>query len=270
MRDLALTTNGVLLAEHAAELRAAGLHRVTVSLDTLRPDRLRALTRGATRHADVLAGIACRARRRASRPLKINSVVLRGFNDDEIIDLLEFARAERAEVRFIEYMDVGGATHWSHRAGGLARRDPRRRSAAHYGPIDAAAASTASAPAERFRAARRHGVRSHRLDHGAVLPRLRSQPAHRRRHCGSSASTPRAALICAAPLRGGATDEELARSDRGVWRRARDRGAEQRASLENRDVLVGIERLRRDPHLEMHTRGGELVILHAPVAQATG
>src|SRR5262245_29383418 len=111
LRDLAMTTNGVLLAEQAARLHAAGLHRVTVSLDTLRPDRFRALTRRAT-HARVLEGIA--AVRKAGWPgLKLDTVVIRGLNDDELADLLEYGRSVNGEVRFIEYMDVGGATAWS-------------------------------------------------------------------------------------------------------------------------------------------------------------
>src|ERR1700682_828646 len=111
IRDLAMTTNGVLFAEHAEELRAAGLHRVTLSLDTLRPERFLALT-GRDTHAQVLAGIAA-ARSAGFGKLKLDTVVLRGTNDDELADLIEFGREAGAEVRFIEYMDVGGATEWS-------------------------------------------------------------------------------------------------------------------------------------------------------------
>jgi len=105
VRDLAMTTNGLLLSKHAAELRRAGLGRITVSLDTLRSDRMRDIAR-TDRHADVLAGIAA-ARAAGFDRLKINTVVMRGVNDDELVDLIEFARAHDAEVRFIEYMDVG-------------------------------------------------------------------------------------------------------------------------------------------------------------------
>ncbi|HEY7868109.1 MAG TPA: radical SAM protein, partial [Methylomirabilota bacterium] len=109
--DLAMTTNGVLLAEQASALRAAGLHRVTVSLDTLREDRFKTLTRRDT-HGRVLEGIAAVAR--AAWPgFKLDTVVMRGVNDDELADLIEYAATVSAEVRFIEYMDVGGATHWS-------------------------------------------------------------------------------------------------------------------------------------------------------------
>src|SRR5437016_5405734 len=111
IEDLALTTNGLLLAQQAAALRAAGLQRVTVSLDTLRPERMLAFAKSA-RHGDVLAGIRA-ARDAGFEQVKLNSVVIRGFNDDELGELLEFGRTEGAELRFIEYMDVGGATHWS-------------------------------------------------------------------------------------------------------------------------------------------------------------
>ena len=90
IEDVALTTNGVLLARSAERLRAAGLRRVTISLDTLRPDRFTAFTRSA-RHDDVLAGIHA-ALHLGFAVVKLNSVVIRGFNEDEIVDLLEFGR----------------------------------------------------------------------------------------------------------------------------------------------------------------------------------
>ena len=111
LRDLAVTTNGLLLTEQAAALREAGLHRVTVSLDTLRPDRFAALTRRPS-HAQVLEGIAA-VPRAGFAGTKLDTVVIRGLNDDELADLVEFAKAVPAELRFIEYMDVGGATRWS-------------------------------------------------------------------------------------------------------------------------------------------------------------
>jgi len=88
--DIALTTNGVLLDRHAESLRVAGLGRVTVSLDTLRPDRYQDFTRS-PRHGNVLAGID--SLNEAGFPgTKLNAVVIRGYNDDELVDLLEFAR----------------------------------------------------------------------------------------------------------------------------------------------------------------------------------
>ena len=110
LRDIALTTNGILLAESAATLRDAGLGRVTVSLDTLRPDRFRELTRR-DMHDRVLEGIRAAAGAGFEK-LKIDTVVVRGTNDDEILDILEFGRTVGAEVRFIEYMDVGTVNGW--------------------------------------------------------------------------------------------------------------------------------------------------------------
>ena len=100
LADLALTTNGVLLADRAHELRRAGLHRITVSLDTLRRDRFERLARF-DELAAVLAGIDA-AGRAGFASLKIDTVVMRGVNDDELVDLVELGRRFDAEVRFIE------------------------------------------------------------------------------------------------------------------------------------------------------------------------
>jgi len=110
LRDLALTTNGILLEQHATALKEAGLRRVTVSLDTLQPGRMLAFARS-NRHRDVLEGITAAGKAGLGR-VKLNSVIIRGFNDDEVPDLLEFARRHGHELRYIEYMDVGGATRW--------------------------------------------------------------------------------------------------------------------------------------------------------------
>lgn len=107
---LALTTNGVGLASRADDLRAAGIARINVSLDTLDADRFAALTH---RHRlpDVLAGLAA-ARAAGMRPVKINTVLLRGVNDDEACGLLEFALEHRYFLRFIEQMPIGPADAW--------------------------------------------------------------------------------------------------------------------------------------------------------------
>src|SRR2546426_2328519 len=149
VNDLAMTTNGLLLGKQAAALRAAGLQRVTVSLDTLRPERMLAFAKSA-RHADVLEGIAA-ARQAGFDRLKLNAVVIRGFNDDELADLIEFARAHAAEVRFIEYMDVGGAARGSRDQVG-SPREMLDGLAPRYGAIEPMAAD-GRAPAERFRLA---------------------------------------------------------------------------------------------------------------------
>jgi cyclic pyranopterin phosphate synthase len=111
LHDISLTTNGALLAEQAADLKAAGLERINVSIDTLRPDRFVALTKRGNLD-EVLKGLFA-AKKAGMAPIKINAVIIRGTNDDEILDLVGFARDNGFEMRFIEYMDVGNANAWS-------------------------------------------------------------------------------------------------------------------------------------------------------------
>src|SRR5258705_3111309 len=147
IRDLAMTTNGVLLAEHAAALKAAGLHRVTVSLDTLDAQRFAALTNRST-HAQVLEGIAS-VPRAGFTDTKLDTVVMRDVNDDELAALIEFGKTVPAEVRFIEYMDVGGATRWSMDKV-VSRAEMLECLGGRYGRIDPVV-ETSTAPADRFR-----------------------------------------------------------------------------------------------------------------------
>ena len=110
LRDICLTTNGSTLAEKAAVLKTAGLHRINVSLDSLKPDRFRQITkRGDLKK--VLNGLFA-AKEQGFYPVKINAVIERGVNDDEIIDLVVFSREHGFAIRFIEFMDVGNANHW--------------------------------------------------------------------------------------------------------------------------------------------------------------
>jgi cyclic pyranopterin phosphate synthase len=249
--DLALTTNGVLLAPQAAALKAAGLHRITVSLDTLDRSRFRDLTRFDNLDA-VRDGIAAAAN--AGFPsLKIDTVVIRGVNDDELPAMLEYGRSVGAEVRFIEYMDVGGATRWSPSAV-FSRRDMLDLLDARYGgivPIDEAS----SAPADRFR-----------LPDGTVFGIISSTTAPFCDACDRSRLTAdgvwlmclyaRAGTDLRRPLRAGATDEELRRLIATVWSSRADRGAEERLAFDRREPLIPLSALKKDAHLEMHTRGG--------------
>jgi cyclic pyranopterin phosphate synthase len=250
IRDLALTTNGVLLAQHARALKDAGLHRLTVSLDTLRRDRFQSLARY-DELSRVLAGIETAAP--LFPGLKIDSVLIRGVNDDELFDLIEFARGHRAEVRFIEYMDVGGATAWSMDRV-LTRDEMLARLRAHYGPV-AIVDEASSAPADRYR-----------LPDGTVFGIIASTTAPFCADCDRSRLTADGmwyrCLYAAqgtdlrAPLRAGATPGALAQLLTDTWSRRRDRGAEDRLAARDRAPLIPLESLRRDPHLEMHTRGG--------------
>ncbi|MGH8134339.1 MAG: GTP 3',8-cyclase MoaA [Steroidobacteraceae bacterium] len=111
VEDVALTTNGVLLAKYASELKAAGLKRITVSLDSLDPAVFTRMSGGFGGVEEVLAGIE-HARRAGFEPLKINAVVQRGVNDHCVEDLVERFRGTGVIVRFIEYMDVGNRNDW--------------------------------------------------------------------------------------------------------------------------------------------------------------
>ncbi len=112
--DLALTTNGSLLAEQAADLRAAGLERINVSLDSLRPDRFAELTRRDELDR-VLAGIDA-AVSVGLDPVKVNVVVVRGLNDDEVVDFASFGRDRDVTIRFIEYMPLDADHRWDRSA----------------------------------------------------------------------------------------------------------------------------------------------------------
>jgi len=251
LRDLAITTNGVLLADQAKSLRDAGLHRVTVSLDTLDPARFTALTRRST-HAQVLEGIAA-AMQAGFTGTKLDTVVMRGVNDDEIIPLIEFAKMVPAEIRFIEYMDVGGATQWSTEKV-VSRQEILDVVRRHYGSAEEIV-EVSTAPADRYR-----------LPDGTTFGIISSTTAPFCADCDRSRLTADGMwYLCLyatrgidlrGPLRRGASTDELKALITGRWQARTDRGAEERLNLRHRSPLVQIADLRRDPHLEMHTRGG--------------
>ncbi len=111
IQDLCLTTNGALLGEKIEALKGAGLRRVNISLDTLVPEKFKQMTKRGDL-AMVLDGIFA-AKNHGLRPIKLNAVIERGVNDDDIIPLVEFSREHDFAIRFIEYMDVGNANNWT-------------------------------------------------------------------------------------------------------------------------------------------------------------
>ena len=151
--ELAMTTNGLLLARYAERLREAGLNRVNVSLDTLRPDRFAAICRYGHLE-DVLDGIAA-AQRAGLTPVKINVVLLPGVNDDEALDFAERSRADGWHVRFIEPMPLGddsacaGGGIWQ--SGYIPSADVRRRIEAALGPLEPTSLLPANGPAQTYR-----------------------------------------------------------------------------------------------------------------------
>ena len=254
LTDLALTTNGILLAEQVDDLKAAGLRRLTVSLDTLHPDRFVALTRF-DELARVKEGIA--AAHKVFSTLKIDAVVIRGVNDDELVQLVEYGKTVNAEVRFIEYMDVGGATQWDP-GRVVSRREMLEHLSRHYGPITPVVEpsdAAKSAPADRFV-----------LPDGVSFGIISSTTEPFCKSCDRSRLTADGMwFLCLYAARGidlrgavrrGATVDELVELISAGWRVRDDRGAEARLGLGDRRGFVPIKELRQDPHLEMHTRGG--------------
>ncbi len=251
IRDLAMTTNGVLLRDNARALREAGLHRITVSLDSLDLRTFRLLSR--SDHFDrVMDGIdaACEA---GFSSVKLDTVVISGINDQEMPALLEFARAKGAELRFIEYMDVGGATQWSPTRV-VTRREILDRLTLRFGPI-AALPKADTAPADRFR-----------LADGTTFGIVSSMSQPFCSTCDRARLTADGMwFTCLYALEGhdlgtllrsGADDERLLAKVRATWSERTDRGAEERASSPDRRPLAARDHLRSTPHLEMHKRGG--------------
>jgi cyclic pyranopterin phosphate synthase len=251
LEDLALTTNGVLLSAQAAALKRAGLSRLTVSLDTLRPERFRELARR-DELAAVLAGIE-ETRRVGFSALKLDMVMLRGVNDDEFLPMLDYATSVGAELRFIEYMDVGGATRWR-RADVVSRQELLARVEAVRGRAEPVVESS-SAPADRYR-----------LADGTVFGVISSTTQPFCGSCDRSRLTAdgrwflclyaRQGLDLGRALRAGAGESEVAALIRERWGVRDDRGAVDRLAEHERTALAPADELRRNPHLEMHTRGG--------------
>lgn len=114
IEEVAITTNGVLLGKYAKELKTAGVNRINISLDTLRKDKFFAITRGGNLD-DVLSGIK-EAKLAGFSNIKLNCVLVKGFNDDEIVDLINFAKKNNVEIRFIELMKIGEASKFDNDA----------------------------------------------------------------------------------------------------------------------------------------------------------
>jgi cyclic pyranopterin phosphate synthase len=244
IEDIALTTNGILLARYAAELKAAGLRRITVSLDSLDPRVFERMSGGFGGVEDVLDGIV-HAQRAGLAPIKINTVVQRGVNDHTVLDLVEHFRGSGVIVRFIEYMDVGNRNDWRgdlvlpsrELVERISQRWPLR-------PLDR------SRPDE---VAVRYAFEDGQGELGFISSI--SQP-----FCGDCSrarlSSDGVLYTCLFATRGtalreamrsGASDESLLAIIRGVWTQRTDRYSERRAQLR----ADGLK-----PKVEMHYIGG--------------
>ena len=225
--DVALTTNGVLLAKYAAELKANGLKRVTVSLDSLDEQVFSRMSGGFGSVRQVLGGIRA-AQEAGLSPLKINAVVERGLNDHTVLDLVERFRGSGTIVRFIEYIDVGNRNHWS-----LERVVPSRELLARIGarwPLHPVAENYRGEVAERYA-----------FDDGAGEIGFISSVTEP--FCGACSrarlSSDGVLYTCLfattgqdlrAALRSGASDAQLTELMRGAWQRRADRYSELRAT----------------------------------------
>ncbi len=245
VQDVALTTNGVLLAQHAVELKANGLHRITVSLDTLDPEIFKQMSGGMGELERVLEGIRA-AQEAGLKPIKINAVIERGRNDHTALDLIERFRGTGVIVRFIEYMDVGTRNHWS-----LDRVVSSRELVERIGkrwPLHPVEENYRGEVAERYA-----------FDDGVGEVGFISSITHP--FCGDCTRArlssegvlytclfARSGVDLRAPLRDGASDMELSQLISNTWLKRGDRYSEVRSTLQN-----GEQPLRR---IEMYYIGG--------------
>jgi len=227
VRDLTLTTNGVLLPEHAAALKAAGLHRVTISLDADDDATFVRMNDSGVPVSRVLAGIEA-AEAAGLGPIKLNMVVKRGWNEHAILPMARRFRGSGRILRFIEYMDVGHSNGW--RLDEVVSADEIERTIASEFPLEPMPATNPGEVAERYRYA----------DGGGEIGIIASVS---RPFCGdcnrARLSADGRLYTCLfattghdlrALLRGGASDEELTASVRAIWEEREDRYSEIRSA----------------------------------------
>jgi GTP 3',8-cyclase len=244
VEDIAMTTNGVLLAKHAYELKAAGLERVTVSLDSLDQDVFAKMNGGFGKVTEVLEGIE-HAQAAGLGPVKINTVIQRGVNEAAVLPLVERFRGTGVTVRFIEYMDVGNRNDW--------KSDLVVPSSDLVQRIHARWPMQPVKPDHVGEVARRYAFEDGRGEVGFISSV--TQP-----FCGGCSRArlssdgvfytclfAQKGLDLRGPLRAGADDEELLRLIRGVWTNREDRYSEQRVVLRARNS---------GPKVEMNYIGG--------------
>jgi cyclic pyranopterin phosphate synthase len=154
INDISLTTNGTLLSGYAAELKSAGLQRVNVSLDTLKPDRFELITRSGGSLDQVLEGIEA-AKSVGLEPVKLNMVVMAGINDDEVLDFAAKTLTEEWHVRFIELMPLSGETAPAPR---FVSADKMRKRLEQLGELEPCLPSVGNGPAKYFRLPKAKGT----------------------------------------------------------------------------------------------------------------
>ena len=249
VEDICLTTNGSLLADKAEGLRRAGLGRVTVSVDSLNPTTFaRMAQRGDV--ATVLAGISA-AIEAGLAPVKLNAVIERGVNDHEILDLLEYARLRRLDLRFIEYMDVGNVNQWTSEKL-VSKAEILERIGKKY-PFAPLGSPRGSAPSQRYRF----------LDGEGLFGVIASVTEPFCGACTRARLTADGRLVTClfssrghdlkSMLRSGCSDDELSGAIEAIWSRRTDRYSEERLAAISSDQGYRPEAVRK---LEMISLGG--------------
>lgn len=240
VEDLAMTTNAYLLPQKVDALKAAGLARLTISLDTIDDEIFRRMNGGRSGADRVLAGIAA-AEKAGYHPLKINAVVQRGVNDHTLVDLARYFKARGHILRFIEYMDVGSKNGWK-----MAQVVPAKDIAAMIDaemPLEPLAGNYYGEVARRYRYADGGGeiglIASVTQAFCGACTRMRLSPEGHIFTCLFGTK----GISLRDPMRGGASDEELERIIRRAWRLRADRYSEIRSSLteEMRDGRKKVE-----------------------------
>jgi cyclic pyranopterin phosphate synthase len=249
LEDIALTTNGSRLSEMARALKNAGLSRINVSIDTLDPEKFKRITKRGDLD-NVLEGLSV-AQSVGLEPIKINAVIERGVNEDDILGLVTFGRAHGYSVRFIEYMDVGNANAWNLERT-VSKREIIDRINERF-PLQERGRSDGTAPAVDYEFADGKGqvgvIASVTEPFCATCTRARLTADGRLVTCLFSQQ----GRDFKSRLRSGATDDELLRAISTVWRNREDRySADRLQAMQSPD---GYNPKQRDK-LEMITLGG--------------
>ena len=208
IREVAMTTNGILLADHASQLKAAGLTRLNISLDAVREESFRRISRRPGVHR-VLEGILA-AQRVGFDKIRLNAVAIRGFTEDEIVPLAAFARDHGLELRFIEFMPLDAEQNWRDERV-LPGGEIRERLEDVFGPLVPAPRPNPSQPAADYEFVDGHGrvgfISSVSQPFCGQCGRLRITAEGKVRNCLFSTEEWDARAL----LRSGGSDEELAR-----------------------------------------------------------
>jgi len=248
LKDLCLTTNGSHLAQQVPALKAAGLKRINISLDTLDPEKFQRMTQRGDL-AKVLGGLFA-AKGCGLHPIKINAVIERGVNDDDIIGLVEFSRENGFSIRFIEYMDVGNSNNWTSEKL-VSKKEILGRISARY-PLREVGRDQGSAPSVDYEFIDGRGelgivasvtepfcstcTRARLTADGKLVTCLFSQVGHDLK----------------APLRNGATDEEIREVIGAIWTKRKDRYSDERLEA----LATSTYDPKQHQKIEMITLGG--------------